>query len=86
VSVVDKRLTLITLWSLEVFEHKLNLLREVYSRHVEDEQERDENGVSFMSENSSIAANTESLFLTDSMDEWQTLAAFNENDAFSPRV
>jgi hypothetical protein len=70
---------------MEMFEHKLNMLREVYNKHIEDEQDRNENGTSFMSENSNVS-NNEALFLTDSMDEWQTLAAFNENDAFSPRV
>jgi hypothetical protein len=76
ISVVDKRLKLITLWNLDTFEYKLSLLRDIYNRYME------EGSIA-----SSISSQSEANgFLTDSMDEWQTLQSFNQNDSFSPRV
>lgn len=75
ISVTDKRLNLITLWNLETFDYKLNLLRELYNRYIDDG-----------SISSSSSGHNESIFLTDSMDEWQKLETFNQNDTFSPRV
>lgn len=73
---IDKRLNLITLWNLETFEYKLNTLREQYNRFIEDG--------SISSVNS---GQNESIFLTDSSEEWQTMDSYLEkNELFSPRV
>ena len=80
VSVVDRRLGLVTLWNLDTFENRLGLLREIYSKHAEENEDR------MNTANSTINTSSESIFLTDSMDEWQKLSAFSESEAFSPRV
>lgn len=75
VSVLDKSSQMITLWSLDKFDHKLNILREIYSRIYEDEDEID-------------ASKTEyQTMILDSNEEWQSLEKFNQNDEnFSPKV
>ncbi|CAF0703833.1 unnamed protein product [Brachionus calyciflorus] len=76
ISVLDKRLKLITLWNMATFEDKLNMLRDQYNRYI------DEDSIS-----SNNSGQNESIFLTDSNDEWQTMDSYIEkNECFSPRV
>lgn len=61
---------------MDTFELKLGLLRDQYTRYVE------EGSVSSFNSNQN-----ESIFLTDSNDEWQTIASYMEkNETFSPRL
>lgn len=75
VSVLDRKLNLITLWNLDTFEYKLSVLRDIYNRYTEEGSMASVTGLN----------GTDNL-LTDSMDEWQTLESFNKNEMFSPRV
>ena len=77
ICVIDKRLNLVTLWNMETFEYKLNSLREIYARFIEEG-----------SLSSILGSNaTESIFITDSADEWQTLDTFiKREETFSPRM
>ena len=77
ICVIDKRLNLVTLWNLDTFDYKLNLLREIYSRYMEEG-----------SLSSSVGSNSnDNIFITDSADEWQTLDAFlKHEETFSPRM
>ncbi|RMZ99335.1 hypothetical protein BpHYR1_015389 [Brachionus plicatilis] len=76
ISVTDKRLNLITLWNMDTFDLKLGILRDQYTRYVE------EGSVSSLNSNQN-----EPIFLTDSSDEWQTIDNFlHKNETFSPRV
>jgi hypothetical protein len=89
ICVIDKRLNMVTLWPLEKFEHKLSILRDIYTRYIEE-------GSGFLSSSSSSLNKTnnsvsslsnETLFISDSSDEWQKFEnVFNEEDAFSPRM
>lgn len=68
-------MNLITLWNIDTFDSKLAILRDQYNRYVE------EGSLSFNSNQN------ESIFLTDSSDEWQTLESYmKKNETFSPRV
>lgn len=75
VSVLDRKLNLITLWNLDTFEYKLSVLRDIYNRYTEEGSMASVTGLN----------GTDNL-LTDSMDEWQTFESFNKNEMFSPRV
>lgn len=77
ICVIDKRLNLVTLWNMDTFEYKLNSLREIYARYI------DEGSLS----SSLGSSSTESIFITDSADEWQTLDTFiKREETFSPRM
>jgi kinesin family protein 14 len=80
ISVIDKRLGLITLWNLETFDDKLDMLRDTYNKYLEV----DSQSASFVSSNVSV---NDSQLITDTMDEWQTLDAYTKNgEQFSPRM
>ena len=77
ICVIDKRLNLATLWNLDTFDHKLSLLRDIYNRYIEEGS----------LPHSSSASSSETAFITDSTDEWQTLDTFKrEDETFSPRI
>lgn len=61
---------------MDTFDSKLAILRDQYNRYVE------EGSLSSFNSNQN-----ESIFLTDSSDEWQTLESYmQKNETFSPRV
>lgn len=77
ICVIDKRLNLATLWNLDTFDFKLSLLRDIYNRYIEEGS----------LPHSSSASSSETAFITDSTDEWQTLDTFvREDETFSPRI
>ena len=81
ICVIDKKLKLITLWNLDTFEFKLNMLRDIYLKYIE------ENGGNINEVSISSTSSTDSQMVTDSMDEWQKLTDFEKNDEiFSPRI
>jgi hypothetical protein len=80
ISVIDKRLNLITLWNLEMFDDKLDMLRDTYNKYLEVGSQ----SASFASSNASA---NDSQMITDAMDEWQALDAYTKNgEQFSPRM
>jgi hypothetical protein len=82
VLVIDKKLQLVTLWNLEKFDEKMNMLRETFNKFVEESEFMQDN-----SQNSNNSAQTEANgLITDSMDEWQTLEQFNSSESLSPRM
>jgi hypothetical protein len=79
ISVIDKNANTITLWNLDKFEHKLSILRDIYSRIIEDEEEN-------LTQTSTSISEYQSMIF-DSTDEWQTLDKFEQNDEnFSPKM
>ena len=76
ISLLDKNLNMITLWSLEKFDHKLNILRDIYARVIDEEE----------LVHTSSASEFQSLIF-ESNEEWQTVEKFEQNDSnFSPRM
>ena len=66
ISITDKCLNMITLWSLEKFDHKLNVLRDIYLRVMDEEE---------------FSSPTEfQNIITDSNEEWQTTDEFEQNE------
>ncbi len=74
---IDKEKNLITLWSLEKFEYRLSILRDIYDHFMEEEE-------SFTS--STLFNSNEYIMFVESNDkEWQSMESFLQNDeTFSP--
>lgn len=73
ISVTDKSSNMITLWGLDKFDHKLNILRDIYSRIMDEEE--------------STSSTEFQGLIFDSNEEWQTIDQFEQNDEkFLPQM
>jgi hypothetical protein len=85
ICVINKEKNLVTLWSLDKFEHRLSILRDIYDHFLEEKEDQDNSYDCNSSSTSSSSnylfnSNEYKLFIESSEKEWQTLESFMQND------